>query len=59
VFFNARSCVTEAPANVHAATVLPHIAASAQLTIPGHGYSGDTTRQDGIMGRARFSVTER
>jgi hypothetical protein len=40
----ARSCVTEAPADVQAATVRLYIAASAQLTTPGHGYSGDMTR---------------
>jgi hypothetical protein len=39
----ARSCVTEAPADVHAATVRPYSTASAQLTTPGHDYSGDMT----------------
>jgi hypothetical protein len=48
----ACSCVTEAPTDVQAATVHPHSAASAQLTTPGHGYSGDMTQLDDIMGRA-------
>jgi hypothetical protein len=56
--FKARSCVTEAPTDVHAATVRLYSAASAQLTTPGYGYSGDVTRQDGIMGRAIFSAAE-
>jgi hypothetical protein len=55
----ARSCVTEAPVDVQAATVCLHSAASAQLTTPGYGYSGDMTRQDGITGRDRFSAAER
>jgi hypothetical protein len=55
----ARSCVTEAPEEVQAATVHPYSAASVQLTTPQHGYSGDVTRQDGITGRAMFSVAER
>jgi hypothetical protein len=42
-----RSCVTEAPIDVQAATVRLYGAASAQLTTPGHGYRGDTTRQVG------------
>jgi hypothetical protein len=42
-----RSCVTEAPVDVQAATVRLYGAASAQLTTPGHGYRGDTTRQVG------------
>jgi hypothetical protein len=55
----ARSCITEVPANMQATKVHPHSAVSAQLTTPGHGYSGDTTRQDGTTGRARFSAVER
>jgi hypothetical protein len=35
----AHSCVTEAPADVQAATVRPHSAALAQLITPGHGYN--------------------
>jgi hypothetical protein len=54
----ARSCVTEAPADVQAAIVCPYNAASAQLTTSGHGYNGDVTRQDGITGRAMFSATK-
>jgi hypothetical protein len=46
----ARSCVTEAPEDVQAAIVRPYSAASAQLTTPEQDYSGDVTRQDGIMG---------
>jgi hypothetical protein len=42
--FKARSCVTEAPADVHAATVRLYSAASAQLITPGYDYRGDTTR---------------
>jgi hypothetical protein len=57
--FKACSCVTKAPADVHAATVLPYSAMSAQLTTPGHGYNGDVARHDGIMGRAMFSTAER
>jgi hypothetical protein len=55
----ACSYVTEVTADMHAATVHPHIAVSAQLTTPGHGYNSDMTRQDGITGRAMFSVVER
>jgi hypothetical protein len=44
---------------VQASTVRPYSAASAQLTTPGHGYSGDVTRQDGITGRIMFSAAER
>jgi hypothetical protein len=51
--------VNEAPADVHAATVHPYSAASAQLTTPGHGYRGDMTRQDGIMVHVMFSAAER
>jgi hypothetical protein len=54
----ARSCVTEAPADVQTAIVCPYNAASAQLTTFGHGYNGDVTRQDDITGRAMFSATE-
>jgi hypothetical protein len=52
-------CVNEAHADVHAATVHPYSAASAQLTSPGHGYRGDMTRQDGIMVHVMFSAAER
>jgi hypothetical protein len=55
----ARSCVTGAPADMQAATVHPYSAASAQLTTPGHGYSGDMTRQYGTTGRVMFSAIER
>jgi hypothetical protein len=57
--FKARSCVTEAPTDVQAATLWLYSAASAQLTTPRHGYRGDTTRQDGTMVRAMFSAAER
>jgi hypothetical protein len=53
---NAHSCVTEASVDVHAATVRLYSAASAQLTTPGHGYSGDMTRQDGTTALAMFST---
>jgi hypothetical protein len=56
--FEARSCVTEVPANVHVATVHLYNAASAQLTTLGHGYRGDMTRQDGTTVRAMFNVAE-
>jgi hypothetical protein len=55
--FKARSCVAEAPANVQAATIRLYSAASAQLTTPEHGYSGDMTRQDGTTTLAMFSTT--
>jgi hypothetical protein len=55
----ARSCVTEAPVDVQAATVCLHSATSTQLTTPGHDYNDDMTRQDGITGRDRFSAAER
>jgi hypothetical protein len=42
----------------HAATVRFNSATQTQLTIPGHGYSDDTTRQDATTGRARFSAAE-
>jgi hypothetical protein len=45
--------------DVQAATVRLYSAASAQLTYPGHDYSGDMTRQDGTTGRAMFSAAER
>jgi hypothetical protein len=44
---------------MQAATVCSYSAASAQLTTPGHGYSGDVTRQDNITGRAMSSAAER
>jgi hypothetical protein len=53
-----RSCITEAHADVQAATVHPNSAASAQLTTRGHGYRGDTTRQDDTMVRAMLSAVE-
>jgi hypothetical protein len=53
----ARSCVTEASVDVHAATVRLYSAASAQLITPGHDYSGDMTRQDGTTALAMFSTT--
>jgi hypothetical protein len=57
--FKARSRVTEAPARrvTHVATVWFNSAMSAQLTTLGHGYSGDTIRQDGTMVLAMFSIT--
>jgi hypothetical protein len=57
--FKARSYVTKAHADVHAATVHPYSAALAQLTTPKHDYRGDTTRQDGTTVRAMFSAAER
>jgi hypothetical protein len=42
-----------------AGTVRFNSATQAQLTTPGHGYSGDTTQRDGTTGRARFSAVER
>jgi hypothetical protein len=51
------SCITEALADVQAATVYPYSVASAQLTTPEHGYSGDTTRQDGTTVRDMLSTT--
>jgi hypothetical protein len=45
--------------DVQASTVRLYSAVSAQLTTPGHGYSGDMTRQDGTTGRVMFNVTER
>jgi hypothetical protein len=55
----ARSCVTEAFADVQTATVRPYSAASARLTTPRHGYNGDATRQDGTTGRAMLNAAER
>jgi hypothetical protein len=45
--------------DVQTATVRLYSAASAQLTTPEHGYSGDITRQDGTTGRDMFSAAER
>jgi hypothetical protein len=45
--------------DVQATTVRLYSAASVQLAILVHGYSGDTTRQDGIMVQAMFSIAER
>jgi hypothetical protein len=56
--FKARSCVTEAPADVQAVTVRPHSAASAQLITHVHCYSCDMTRHDVTTRRARFSAAE-
>jgi hypothetical protein len=56
--FKAHSCVTEAPADVHVATVCLYSAASAQLTTPGHSYKGDMTRQDSTTVRVMFSAVE-
>jgi hypothetical protein len=55
----ARSCVTEMPADVQAATMRLYSVTSAQLTTPRHGYRGDTTQQDGTTVRAMFSAVER
>jgi hypothetical protein len=49
---------TQLGSHVSKATVRFNSATQAQLTTPGHDYSDDTTRQDGTMGRARFSVAE-
>jgi hypothetical protein len=54
----ARLCITEASADVQTATVCVYSATSAQLTTPGHGYRGDTTRQDDTMVQTMFSATE-
>jgi hypothetical protein len=54
----SRLCVTEAPVDVHAATVRSYSAASAQLTTSRYDYSGDVTRQDGIREHAMFSAAE-
>jgi hypothetical protein len=45
--------------DVQAATMWLYSTASAQLTTPVHGYSGDMTRQYGITGRTMFSAVER
>jgi hypothetical protein len=55
----ARSVITEVYADVHAATVRPYSAASAQLITPEHGYSGDVTWQDDITERVMFSAVKR
>jgi hypothetical protein len=55
----ARSCITEAPADVQAATVRLYSVASDQLATPEHGYRDDTTQHDGTTRRAMFSATER
>jgi hypothetical protein len=39
-----------------AATVRFNSATQSQLTTPGHGYSGDTTRQDGTTALTMFSI---
>jgi hypothetical protein len=57
--FKARSCATEAPAYVHAATVHLYNAASTQLSTSEHGYRGDMTRQDDTTIRVMFSTAER
>jgi hypothetical protein len=41
------------------AIVQLYSATPAQLTTPGHAYSGDTTRQDGTTVLAMFSTAER
>jgi hypothetical protein len=56
--FKARSYVTKAHANMHAATVHLYSAALAQLTTPKYDYRGDTTQQDGTTVRAMFSAAE-
>jgi hypothetical protein len=40
----------------HAATVRFNSATQAQLTTPGYGYSGDTTRQDGTTALTMFNI---
>jgi hypothetical protein len=54
----ARSCVTEVLADVQATTVRPYSAVSAQLTTPGHGYSGDMTQKDDTTTLVMFSTVE-
>jgi N-acetylglucosamine-6-phosphate deacetylase len=54
----ARSCVSEALANVQAAIVRSPQCSVGSVDTHIHGYSGDMTRQDGITGRAMFSATE-
>jgi hypothetical protein len=53
----ARSCVIKAPSDVQSAIVHLYNAASAQLIIPGHGYSDDMTRQDDTTALAMFRTT--
>jgi hypothetical protein len=54
--FKAHSCVTEAHADVHVATMSLYSAASTQLTTPVHGYNGDMTRQDGTTALVMFNT---
>jgi hypothetical protein len=42
--------------DVQTSTVRLYSAASAQLTTPKHGYSGDMTRQDGTTALAMFNT---
>jgi hypothetical protein len=56
--FKARSCVTEPPADVQVASVRLYSVASANLIIPGYGYSSDMIRQNGTTGRVMFSAPE-
>jgi hypothetical protein len=42
----------------YAAIVQFNSATQAQLTTPGHGYSGDMTRHDGTTVLTMFSITE-
>jgi hypothetical protein len=44
---------------MQAAIMRFYSATTAQLTTPGHDYSGDMTRQDGTTVLAMFSTTER
>jgi hypothetical protein len=55
--FQARSCITEASADVQAAIVLLYSAASAQLTTSVHGYSADMTQQDDTTTLTMFNIT--
>jgi hypothetical protein len=43
--------------DMHATTMRLYSATSAQLTTPGHDYSGDMTQQDGTTALAMFSTT--
>jgi hypothetical protein len=45
--------------DVQTTTVRLYSAASVQLVTLVHGYSGDTTQQDGTMVQAMFSIAER
>jgi hypothetical protein len=45
--------------DMHAATVRLYSVTLAQLTTPGYGYSGDTTRQDGTIALIMFSIAWR